>query len=86
MDIGRIASPEDERLDPGEKVTLVVDNIYRKGLLRRQQKYPHNFKKLEFWFEIISFGDGTGYQAGSFQDLRKNYKKRHSRLGGVRFH
>ena len=71
MDIRRIANTEDERLDPGEKVTLVVDNIYRKGLLARQKKYPHNFKKLEFWFGSISFGDGTGYEAGSFLDLRK---------------
>jgi len=71
MDIREIANTEDERLDPGEKVTLVVDNFYRKGLLARQKRYPHNFKKLEFWFGSISFGDGTGFQGTQFLDLRK---------------
>ena len=61
-DIGRIAQTEDEHLDPGKTVNLVVSEIYRKGLSVKQEKAPQNFKKLDFWFGTISFGDGTGLQ------------------------
>jgi len=71
LDIRRIAQPEDEHLGPGKTVILVVDGKYRKGLLGKQKKAPQNFKKLEFWFGTISFGDGTGFQGGQFVDLRK---------------
>ena len=71
MDIARLAQPEDEHVDPGKTVVLKVSQVYRKGLMARQQKTPHNFKKLDFWFEIISFGDGTGYEGTQFLDLKK---------------
>lgn len=79
MDIVRIAQPEDEHVDPGKTVVLTVSEIYRKGLLARQQNAPHNFKKLDFWFEIISFGDGTGYEGSQFLDL-KNKSDRPERV------
>ena len=71
MDIARLAQPEDEHVDPGRTVVFTVSQVYRKGLMVRQQKTPHNFKKLDFWFEIVSFGDGTGYEGSQFLDLKK---------------
>lgn len=71
IDIGRIAKPGDEHLDPGEKTVLVVADFYRKGLLAKQKRHPANLKRFEFWFEIISFGDGTGYEGSQFLDLKK---------------
>jgi hypothetical protein len=71
MDIAKLAQPEDEHVDPGRTVVLTVSQVYQKGLIARQQKAPHNFKKLDFWFEIISFGDGTGYEGSQFLDLKK---------------
>lgn len=40
MDIVRIAQPEDDHVDPGKTVVLTVSQIYRKGLIARQQKAP----------------------------------------------
>jgi hypothetical protein len=70
MDIRRIAKEEDEHLDPDKKTILVVSDVYKKGLLARQKNRPENFKKIELWFEIISFGDGTGFEVSQFLDLR----------------
>jgi hypothetical protein len=71
MDVGRIAEAQDEHLDPGKRVSLVVDTIYKKGLLVKQKQTPENLKRLEFSFDIVSFGDGTGFEAGEFLQLRK---------------
>jgi hypothetical protein len=73
MDTARIAQPADAHVDPGETVVLTISEIYRKGLMVRQQKLPHNFKKLEFWFEIVSFGDGTGYEGSQLLDSKKPF-------------
>jgi hypothetical protein len=71
MDVGRSAKSEDEHLDPGKTLILRVSKIYVKGLLAKEKKSPGNLKRFKFWFSIISFGDGTGYEAGQFLDLRK---------------
>ena len=71
MDISRIASAEDEHLDPGKSICLIVTEVYRKGLLAKQKIAPDNFKRMELSFEIISFGDGTGFEAAQFLDLKK---------------
>lgn len=71
LDIARLADPEDEHLDPGKTVTLVVSDVYRHGLLAKQKMAPGNLKKLEFWFDTISFGDRTGFQLSEFVDVRK---------------
>jgi hypothetical protein len=71
LDIARLADTADEHLDPGKTVTLIIANAYSKGLLEKQKKLPGNFKKLEFWFDTISFGDGTGFQLSEFVDVRK---------------
>jgi hypothetical protein len=73
MDTARIAQPADVHVDPGETVVLTISGIYRKGLMVRQQELPHNFKKLEFWFEIVSFGDGTGYEGSQLLDSKKPF-------------
>ena len=71
MDVARIAEAEDEHLDPGKRVSLVVDTIYKKGLLAKQKRTPENLKRFELSFGIVSFGDGTGFEAGQFLHLRK---------------
>jgi len=71
MDIARIATAEDEHLDPGKTTCFIVSEIYRKGLLLKQKKTPKNFMRMELRFSIISFGDGTGFEATHFLDLRK---------------
>ena len=71
MNIERYAKPEDEHLEPGQTFTLMIRGMDKRGLIAKQKKTPHSFKKLEFEFEIISFGDGTGYEGGQFLDLRK---------------
>lgn len=76
LDIARLADPEDENLDPGNKVTLVVSDVYRNGLLNKQERAPGNLKRLEFWFDTISFGDGTGFQLSEFVDVRKAHPRK----------
>ncbi len=71
MDIAVVAQPEDEHLDPGKTAWIIVDSVYRKGLLAKQASRPENFMKMELSFSIISFGDGTGFSASEFLDLRK---------------
>lgn len=71
LDIRRIAEAEDEHLDPGKTVTLVVSNMYKKGLLAKQKRTPNNLKRLDFSLDIVNFGDGTGFVAGEFLDFRK---------------
>lgn len=70
-DIRRVAETGDEHLDSDKTVTLVISDSYRKGLSIKKHKDPQNFKKLDFWFGTISFGDETGFQGDEFVDLRK---------------
>ena len=71
MDIAVVAKPEDEHFDPGERIWITVTEFYRKGLLAKQLRSPENFMKIDLSFSIISFGDGTGFSASEFLDLRK---------------
>ena len=71
LDIAKIAKTEDEHLDPGKTTTLIISSVYKKGLIAKQKKAPQNLKKLEFWFDTISFGDGTGFQLDQFVDAKK---------------
>ena len=70
-DIARQAMPEDDYLAPGESISLVIGELYRKGLLAKQGLNPEHFNKTEFEFSTISFGDGTGFEGGTFIDLRQ---------------
>ena len=71
MDISRVAKAEDEHLDPGKTIWFTVSEVYRKGLLAKTKESPENFGRMELSFSIISFGDGTGFEASQFLDLRK---------------
>ena len=71
QDVARLAKPEDDYLDPGESISLVIEKPYRKGLLAKQDLNPEHFKKTEFEFSTISFGDGTGFEGWTFLDLRQ---------------
>jgi hypothetical protein len=79
LDLARLAAPEDQHLDPGKTATLVISDVYKNGLLDKQKKAPGNLKKLEFWFDTISFGDGTGFQLSEFVDVRKKQKAQGTR-------
>jgi hypothetical protein len=68
--IDKAAHPEDEHLEPGETYVFTIPEIDRKGLEVRDKKFPERNKKIELKFAMINFGDRTGFEAGSFIDLR----------------
>jgi hypothetical protein len=40
LDIARLAAAGDEHLDPGETTTLVISNVYKKGLIAKAKEGP----------------------------------------------
>jgi hypothetical protein len=68
--IDRYAHLEDEHIAPGETYVFTIPEIDRKGLAIRDKKSPEWNKRIELKFAIINFGDRTGFEAGSFLDLR----------------
>ena len=69
------ANPTDEHLDPGKTYVFTVPEVFRKGLAAKQKKFPSAMKKLELDFAVISFGDGTGFEAEQPTDFRgKQFK------------
>ena len=40
-------------------------------MIAKQKKVPQNLKRLEFWFDTISFGDGTGFQLDQLVNTKK---------------
>ncbi|HKX30423.1 MAG TPA: hypothetical protein VJ302_22215 [Blastocatellia bacterium] len=71
------AKPEDVPLNPGETACLKVEDASGSGL----RKYLENnlgpagteemLRKVSLYFQIISFGDGTGYQVGDPYPTRR---------------
>jgi hypothetical protein len=84
-DIEVLADSRDLHLDPGQTYIFTIPAKAAKTLGKQHERAPQEFKKLDFHFNVISFGDGTGFQAGSPVDLRKTkpdgagYKKHHVR-------
>lgn len=70
-DIGVQADQQDPHLDPGQTYVFTIPPKNARTLGRKYERAPEEFKKLDFHFTVISFGDGTGFQAGSPIDSRK---------------
>jgi hypothetical protein len=65
LNIGSLAEPEDEFIKPGESLILKIPNSQVRGWNSRKSEYKYPpITRVEFYFETINFGDGTGYFAG----------------------
>jgi hypothetical protein len=69
-EIGKEVPLEEEHLGPGDSYVFEIDEVFKKGLEAKYNRTPERFRKMEFHFEIINFGDGTGFEAGRSLDLR----------------
>lgn len=90
--ISHYAVPEDIHLDPGQTCVLNIPENLRKPLENRRKSFPDVHKNMLLKFPLISFGDGTGFEAGAKIDLRskKNHsltqaKKKRSQQAGLAF-
>jgi hypothetical protein len=70
-DIGDQADPQDQHLEPGQTYVFTIPEKTRPWLGKQHERVPQEFKKLDFHIDIISFGDGTGFEIGRPIDLRK---------------
>lgn len=70
-DIGDLADPQDQHLEPGQTYVFTIPEKTRAWLGRQHERVPQEFKKLDFHIDIISFGDRTGFETGHPLDLRK---------------
>lgn len=67
MDVRKLATPDDISLKPGETYVFKIPDSRVTGLehMKRERNLPPQAtNKMELEFDIISFGDGTGYIAG----------------------
>lgn len=68
--IDKFTHLEDEHLKPGESYVFTIPELYKKGFKAKHEKFPERTKNLKLEFAIINFGDGTGFEAGRFLDLK----------------
>jgi hypothetical protein len=71
VDISRYSEAGDPHIDPGDTYVFKIDEQLQKGFEKNVKESPEVYKKLELWFAIISFGDGTGLVNGGSRDHRK---------------
>ena len=69
-----LARDDDVPIRPGEKAVLKLEQVYREGL--RQYLVDHEFpesgiRQVQVRIDQISFGDGSGFVAGSIPFSRK---------------
>lgn len=69
--ISHLADPEDLHLGPNEKYSFTLPESIRIGFEARHKKYPGLDKNLIFRIALVSFGNGTGWEAGEPRDKRK---------------
>jgi len=74
IDITVAGNPQDAHLNPGDTYVFTIEEKYKKGLAIRHERSPELFKHMEFRFNLISFGDRTGFEVGEPTDYR-NVKK-----------
>jgi len=74
LDITVDGDPQDAHLNPGDTYVFTIEEKYKKGLAIRHERSPESFKHMEFRFNLISFGDRTGFEVGDPTDYR-NVKK-----------
>jgi hypothetical protein len=70
VDIRRLGDPQDPYLNPGDTYVFTIPEQARKGLKIQHERASENFKRMELHFGVISFGDGTGFEAGDFTNYR----------------
>jgi ABC-type multidrug transport system fused ATPase/permease subunit len=75
-DFDRDPGPDDPHLSPGEVFIFTIPSDESKWLEARQRKYPEVHNHIVFRFDVISFGDGTGFIGES----GRNYRTKTSRL------
>lgn len=66
-DVKKLATPDDISLRPGETYVFKIPEGWVKGfehMKKEKNLPPEAANKMELEFDIISFGDGTGYIAG----------------------
>jgi hypothetical protein len=64
------AEPGDPHIDPGEVYVFKIPEDLQRGLKEYHQTMPWLVKRLKLSFPLISFGDGTGFEATRFVDYR----------------
>jgi hypothetical protein len=66
-DVSELASPEDVPIKPGETHSFTIAKGFGIGLenmKKRMNLPPEATKKIIIEFQVISFGDGTGFEGG----------------------
>lgn len=82
MDTTQLAGPDDVPLKPGETYVFKIPEARVVGfehMNREMNLTPQAWKRVEVSFNIISLGDGTGYEGGR----RMLHSKKKSDGGGV---
>jgi hypothetical protein len=67
MDVKQLAGPNDIPLKPGETYVFKVPKSRIMGFESMNMQMnlpPEAWNKIEIKFDIISLGDGTGWEAG----------------------
>ncbi len=76
-DVAQVADSKDIPLmNPGETYTFTIPEVRWQGLenMKKQRKLPSNVaNNIIVRFDVISFGDGTGFIAGEQRDYRGMY-------------
>jgi hypothetical protein len=75
--VSRLAEPDDVPLKPGETYVFKIPNSRVLGfesMNRERNLSPQMWNKIEIEFNVISLGDGTGYEGG--QRMLYSKKKR----------
>lgn len=71
VDLNVVSDTRDLHLNPGQTYVFKITAKDARVLQRKHERAPHEFKKLDFHIDIISFGDRTGFEIGRPLDLRK---------------
>ena len=70
LDITVDGDPRDAHLNPGDTYVFTIEEKYKKGLAIRHERSPESFRHMEFRFNLINFGDRTGFEVGDPTDYR----------------
>ena len=70
IDVSLIANSLDPHLNPGDTFTFTIPERLGRGLQIQNERSPKAFRKFELHFGLVSFGDGTGFEAEQARDYR----------------
>jgi hypothetical protein len=63
-EVGKDPDPDAEHLKPGDTFLFAIPESLEGGLTKKNQRAPETFQRMEFQFDLIIFGDGTGFESG----------------------